>query len=82
MTSLPSGSDSAGETQASQSHFNDLCAVLGVENPIEGDPEGVATHSKRASSDPTAPTGQADVRKEGYFGWEYKGQEEKSGGGL
>ena len=65
---------SAGETQAAQSHFNDLCAVLGVENPIEGDPEGVAYAFEKGVKRPDGSTGQADVRKEGYFGWEYKGK--------
>ena len=65
---------SAGETQASQSHFNDLCAVLGVENPIEGDPEGVAYAFEKGVKRPDGSTGQADVRKERYFGWEYKGK--------
>jgi hypothetical protein len=28
------------ERTASQSHFNDLCALLGVEDPISADPKG------------------------------------------
>ena len=65
---------SARETQAAQSHFNDLCAVLGVENPIEGDPEGIAYAFEKGIRRPDGSTGQADVRKEGRFGWEYKGK--------
>lgn len=65
---------SAGETQAAQSHFNDLCAVLGVENPIEADPEGVAYAFEKGVKRPDGSMGQADVRKQGCFGWEYKGK--------
>lgn len=28
------------ERAASQSHFNDLCALLGVDDPITADPKG------------------------------------------
>ena len=65
---------SAGETQAAQSHFNDLCAVLGVENPIEADPEGVNYAFEKGVKRPDGSMGQADVRKHGCFGWEYKGK--------
>lgn len=65
---------SAGETQAAQSHFNDLCAVLGVENPIEADPEGVSYAFEKGVKRPDGSMGQADVRKQGCFGWEYKGK--------
>ena len=65
---------SAGETQAAQSHFNDLCAVIGVPNPIEGDPEGVSYAFEKGVKRLDGSTGQADVRKAGCFGWEYKGK--------
>ncbi len=65
---------SAGETQAAQSHFIDLCAVLGVENPIEADPEGVSYAFEKGVKRPDGSMGQADVRKQGCFGWEYKGK--------
>ena len=29
-----------GEKQASQSHFNDVCALVGVKSPTEADPRG------------------------------------------
>ncbi len=65
---------SAGETQAAQSHFNDLCAMIGVPNPIEGDPEGVIYAFEKGVKRLDGSTGQADVRKAGSFGWEYKGK--------
>ncbi len=65
---------SAGETQAAQSHFIDLCAVLGVENPIEADPEGITYAFEKGVKRPDGSTGQADVRKQHCFGWEYKGK--------
>lgn len=65
---------SAGETQAAQSHFIDLCAVLGLENPIEADPEGVSYAFEKGVKRPDGSMGQADVRKQGCFGWEYKGK--------
>ena len=65
---------SAGETQAAQSHFIDLCAVLGVENPIEADPEGVTYAFEKGVKRPDGTLGQADVRKQDCFGWEYKGK--------
>ena len=65
---------SAGETQAAQSHFIDLCAVLGVENPIEADPEGITYAFEKGVKRPDGSMGQADVRKQNCFGWEYKGK--------
>ena len=65
---------SAGETQAAQSHFIDLCAVLGVDNPIEADPAGVSYAFEKGVKRPDGSIGQADVRKQGCFGWEYKGK--------
>ena len=65
---------SAGETQAAQSHFNDLCDVLGVPKPLDADPEGVEYAFEKGVKRPDGSTGQADVRKAGCFGWEYKGK--------
>ena len=70
------------ERSASQSHFNDLCALLGQPTPTEADPAGRwYTFEAGAQRLPT-PTatgwaggqGWADVWKMGYFAWEYKGQ--------
>ena len=63
------------ERANSQTHFNDLCAMLGVQTPVEGDPTGdtyrfaqyvPVTRQKRA--------GEADVWKSESFGWEYKSE--------
>ncbi len=65
---------SARETQAAQSHFIDLCAVIGVENPVEADPEGDSYAFEKGVKRPDGSMGQADVRKQDRFGWEYKGK--------
>ena len=65
---------SARETQAAQSHFNDLCDVIGLPKPLEADPEGVDYAFEKGVKRPDGSTGQADVRKTGCFGWEYKGK--------
>ena len=65
---------SARETQAAQSHFNDLCDVIGLPKPLEADPEGVDYAFEKGVKRPDGSTGQADVRKAGCFGWEYKGK--------
>lgn len=58
------------EHAGAQTHFNDLCLMLGEKNPTEGDPADY-TFEKGASiiggSD-----GWADVWKRGCFAWEYK----------
>ncbi len=67
------------EKAASQSHFNDLCALLEVKNPIDADPTGhdycfekpvhpIAAASKGSKGD----LGFVDVWKRGHFAWEYK----------
>ncbi len=70
------------ERSASQSHFNDLCALLGQPTPTEADPAGRwytfeagALKSGLATSRklPILTQGFADVWKMGYFAWEYKG---------
>ena len=65
---------SASETQAAQSHFIDLCKLLGVETPIEADPGGVDYTFEKSVRKPDGSSGQADVWKRGHFGWEYKGK--------
>ncbi|MCR9075557.1 MAG: class I SAM-dependent DNA methyltransferase, partial [bacterium] len=67
------------ERAASQSHFNDLCALLGVKNPIEADPIGDtftfekgAKVSGPASAGSKGDRGWADVWYKGRFAWEYK----------
>lgn len=65
---------SARETQASQSHFNDLCEVIGVPKPLDADHEGVDYAFEKAVRRPGRAPGKADVWKRDCFGWEYKGK--------
>ncbi len=62
------------ERQGAQSHFNDLCDILGEPHPAHADPKGVEytfeKHVKKIGDE----KGFADVWKRGFFGWEYKGK--------
>jgi hypothetical protein len=73
------------ETSAYQSHFDDLCRLLGQPAPNEADPSGanVFCYQKRVVKDAElfetdgaeagpSERGFADVWKKGCFGWEYK----------
>jgi hypothetical protein len=76
------------ETSAYQSHFDDLCRLLGQPTPNEADPSGTDffCFQKRVVKDaelfdletPDASEpgerGFADVWKKGCFAWEYKGK--------
>jgi type II restriction/modification system DNA methylase subunit YeeA len=62
------------ERSASQSHFNDLCKLLGVQNPTDADPKGEWYCFERGASKTAGGEGWADVWKRGHFGWEYKGK--------
>lgn len=62
------------ERSASQSHFNDLCALLGIEDPISADPKGDWFTFERGASKTSGGEGWADVWRKGYFAWEYKGK--------
>ena len=61
------------ERSASQSHFNDLCALLGEQNPTAADPKGEWFCFERGAKKTGGGNGWADVWKRGHFGWEYKG---------
>ena len=60
------------ERQAAQSHFNDLCGMLGESTPIDADPTGESYSFEKGVSKIDGSGGFADVWKRGYFGWEYK----------
>ena len=80
----------AKETSAYQSHFDDLCRLLGIPPPLEADPSGeFFCYQKRVVKDaelsafddggqlsetPESERGFADVWKKGCFAWEYKGR--------
>lgn len=61
------------ERSASQSHFNDLCALLGVIDPITADPTGEWFAFEKGASKTSGGEGWADVWRKGCFAWEYKG---------
>ncbi len=62
------------ERSSSQSHFNDLCLVLDVLNPIEADPTGEEYCFEKSLTKQKGGQGFADVWKKGHFGWEYNGK--------
>ncbi|MDR2188797.1 MAG: class I SAM-dependent DNA methyltransferase, partial [Azonexus sp.] len=62
------------ERTASQSHFNDLCALLGVDDPITADPKGDWFTFEKGATKTGGGEGWADVWKKGCFAWEYKGK--------
>lgn len=62
------------ERSASQSHFLDLCKLLGIEDPISADPKGDWFTFERGASKTSGGEGWADVWRKGCFAWEYKGK--------
>lgn len=62
------------ERSASQSHFNDLCALLGIENPIKADPKGSWFTFEKGATKNSGGEGWADVWRKDCFAWEYKGK--------
>lgn len=62
------------ERTASQSHFNDLCALLGVVDPITADKTGEWFTFERGATKTGGGEGWADVWRKGCFAWEYKGK--------
>ena len=61
------------ERSASQSHFIDLCALLGIPDPIAADPKGEWFAFEKGATKTTGGEGWADVWRKGCFAWEYKG---------
>lgn len=61
------------ERTASQSHFNDLCALVGVIDPITADPAGEWFTFEKGATKTGGGEGWADVWRKGCFAWEYKG---------
>lgn len=62
------------ERQAAQEHFLDLCRMLGHPTPAEMDPRGERFCFERGAGKTSGGDGWADVWKQGFFGWEYKGK--------
>jgi type II restriction/modification system DNA methylase subunit YeeA len=63
-----------GERQAAQSHFIDLCHLLGQPTPTDADPKGEWYCFEKGASKVGGGEGWADVWKREFFGWEYKGK--------
>ena len=62
------------ERSASQSHFNDLCRLLNLPDPITADPKGDWFAFEKGASKTSGGEGWADVWRKDCFAWEYKGK--------
>ena len=62
------------ERTASQSHFNDLCRLLDLPDPISADPKGEWFTFEKGASKTSGGEGWADVWRKDCFAWEYKGR--------
>ncbi|HLU09363.1 MAG TPA: type IIL restriction-modification enzyme MmeI, partial [Oceanobacillus sp.] len=62
------------EQQAAQSHFNELCQLVGHKTPTQIDPEGTFFTFEENVFKATGGKGRADVWYKGHFAWEYKGK--------
>ncbi len=62
------------ERSSAQSHFNDLCELLGEKSPTESDPSGERYAFEKRVSKARGGTGFADVWLRDHFAWEYKGK--------
>jgi type II restriction/modification system DNA methylase subunit YeeA len=61
------------ERSAAQSHFNDLCRMLGEQTPADADPHGDWYTFEKGADKTSGGSGFADVWLRGHFAWEYKG---------
>ena len=62
------------ERSSSQTHFIDLCRLVGHPDPVSADPQGEWFTFERGLVKSTGGDGWADVWKKGFFAWEYKGK--------
>ena len=62
------------ELAAAQEHFIDLCRLLGHPTPAEADATGTTFCFEKGAMKHGGGEGFADVWKQGFFGWEYKGK--------
>ena len=62
------------ERSAAQSHFNDLCHLLGEPSPTDADTTGDWYCFERGARKDGGGDGWADVWKRHHFAWEYKGK--------
>jgi len=61
------------EMAAAQSHFLDVCDLVGHPHPTEMDPEGTHFTFEASTTKPSGRRGRADAYYKGHFIWEYKG---------
>jgi type II restriction/modification system DNA methylase subunit YeeA len=62
------------ERTTAQTHFNDLCRLLDLPDPISADPKGEWFTFEKGVSKTSGGEGWADVWRKGCFAWEYKGK--------
>ena len=62
------------EQQAAQSHFNELCQLIGHKTPTQLDPGGEFFTFEENVEKATGGKGRADVWYRAHFAWEYKGK--------
>jgi hypothetical protein len=62
------------ERTASQSHFNDLCRLLDLPDPVSADPKGDWFTFEKGANKSGGGDGWADVWRKNCFAWEYKGK--------
>src|SRR5712691_310170 len=62
------------ERAAAQSHFTDMCHLLGEPTPSDIDPTGETYAFEKAVTKTGGGAGYADVWRKDYFAWEYKGK--------
>lgn len=60
------------EKGAAQSHFTELCWLLGIPTPMEADPTGTRYRFEKPLSKAGGGAGFADVWRDEMFVWEYK----------
>ncbi len=65
---------SLSESSGAQTHFIDLCDMLGQPHPAAADATGETYTFEKAVSKVYGGEGFADVWKRGHFAWEYKGK--------
>jgi hypothetical protein len=63
-----------GERASAQSHFIDLCRMLGQPTPHEADPTGEWYAFEKGAGKAEGGEGWADVWMRDHFAWEYKGK--------
>jgi hypothetical protein len=62
------------ERAAAQSHFLDLCEMLGEPKPTDAEPKGDRYCFEKGATKTTGGEGWPAVCKRGRFAWEYKGR--------